>query len=431
MPTADGDAEMQQMALRLLDDDTGPQFDNPRPGKRRAGAAEASASAQPVSRYDELIDEAMGKKLAEPVMKKLTHIVSEFAKDVSKKTKTDKRAATCLADIEELDAGRTPSGTRPFNPGYQCPELEEEYNREEMTISIKIPAHSTRSRTEELIYLGMHHALRRVDQAVAEAQQQKLLEATDFDVFVKQCLTPGAKQFEMVSKLPIKVNTALFRPHEEVTKAKATILYVNLINKLAKEIEEQESKDAKEKLKREELVKKLCEMKPGDILTKAVKQVLHSENVKGVKGEDFDSIDYAAVHLAANDEEKAQALKDEPTSKRKKTKKELAAAKAAKAERTKNGFSPGGAQGQNSSKGGSQKPPKAKAKAKSNGQQQQQQQQNRQGPKNQFQNAKGNPRLQDPKGKGKGKGGGKGNGSKGKGKGTHKGGAQTHWRPKW
>ena len=126
-----------------------------------------------------------------------------------------------------------------------------------------------------------------IDAAIAGIQEQKYEELIDYEAFLKQAATPASEDMEAIKKLPIKVKLDLFKTDDEVTKAQATLMYVDLIRKISVENEEQEKKEGEKIKKRAELQKALCSMKADQILEKTVKQIMHENKVPGIKQEDF------------------------------------------------------------------------------------------------------------------------------------------------
>ena len=61
---------------------------------------------------------------------------------------------------------------------------------------------------------------------------------------MKQAATPASEDLEAIKKLPIKVKLDLFKTDDEVTKAQATLMYVDLIRKISVETEEKDKKES-------------------------------------------------------------------------------------------------------------------------------------------------------------------------------------------
>ena len=101
--------------------------------------------------------------------------------------RVDKRHAKHDDDIQMLSSLKTPTQIKPFAFGYECLEMQEPYSATPYTIELEIPTGATLARAKEIIYCMMHAEMIKVDQSVDARQQQKLLEKTNFEFFIKTC----------------------------------------------------------------------------------------------------------------------------------------------------------------------------------------------------------------------------------------------------
>ena len=192
-----------------------------------------------------------------------------------RKTKQGKEKYKCEEDSSILAMNKTPSGIEPFSLGVQCPELENVYVKNDTVIQVVIPAGATCAKAKEIIYCAFHKKLRVIDATIVGAQEQKYEELIEYEAFLKQAATPASEDLEAIKKLPIKVKLDLFKTDDEVTKAQATLMYVDLIRKISVETEETDKKESEQIKKRAELQKALCSVKADQILEKTVKQIMH------------------------------------------------------------------------------------------------------------------------------------------------------------
>ena len=102
----------------------------------------------------------------------------------------------------------------------------------------------------------------------------------------------------------------MFKTDDEVTKAQATLMYVDLIRKISVENEEQEKKEGEKIKKRAELQKALCSMKADQILEKTVKQIMHENKVPGIKQEDFQIVNYKKLQPNSTAADVYQCIKE-------------------------------------------------------------------------------------------------------------------------
>ena len=81
----------------------------------------------------------------------------EFKEMIEKREIIKAKKKTFLESVQQINAGRWPNGIKPFNPGYECPELDQAFPEaigKEYIFHTKYPPNCTIREVKQKAYLS-------------------------------------------------------------------------------------------------------------------------------------------------------------------------------------------------------------------------------------------------------------------------------------
>ena len=265
----------------------------------------------------ELLSKALGDKLPHYVYTQIQSLHKDFAENVSVLLKLRERNAKLKKDIDSLKNGVVPAGCRPYVPkkGF----VGQATLKDDMTFSFTLSKGTSMDDCKRVLYVTNMLFNRRLDNAAQEMQIESLEEDTDYDNFIKECTSKGVEHSSTISNLGLRAPPGLFESSDDVTKEKATNLYVTTVHKIAEQVQKgQKAKDDQEQ-KRKAVVQAMATMDPEKKLDSAIDRRIEVKlgKKKARQSRSGFDVDYAGLAIGRDAESCVSAAPAAPQPKAK------------------------------------------------------------------------------------------------------------------
>ena len=275
-----------------------------------AAVAAAHASAAPTPEH--IVDtraliNGVQEKLPEDIFKKVKEAVDGLSERVQKFLRLQAKLDRCEKNIGAMQEGRWPPFLKPHETKVEVAELDEQVPQEltEWSFSLDLGASYRdlfkKFHEESTLYM------KKVNKALYTAQLDNMRPRIVEDNFVQECCASGLKKQTVVSSFGSKLGINLdhlAKPQNDLTIAKAKLLYEKLMVSLAEQHEKETTKKEEEKKQIDARIQKLGEASPHKLLESAILQVM--EKVLGksaLKNADWPHkdkrVDYAKAYDAS------------------------------------------------------------------------------------------------------------------------------------
>ena len=149
---------------------------------------------------DDEIAAAIGTKLPHETFQHIKKLHGELEKDLVALLKARARRASLDGDVQSLESGRLPSGMPPYKMKFTPPEAEV-LSKEDIKFELIIPKGTSYLDCKSMIHMRSVLWNKKVDVLINDEQQEAMLAATAYDLFVDKAVARSTRELQRLKLL--------------------------------------------------------------------------------------------------------------------------------------------------------------------------------------------------------------------------------------
>ena len=257
----------------------------------------------------DLVERELMKDIPAEALQHVKKHALELSTKIGNLQKTNARLTKAKQDLEALNAGRIPWGTRPVPMPYESPLLDV-LRPETRTWSFSVEENVTVREAKKRIHCQYLKALKALDIQVAEAQRHELREYTKKSRFLSRCQDSRKKQEHLWQDLDLDLEddfpSTVQGLSDSAFAARIESIYIKTVDQAAIAAHKKTQLDDLQNKKKEAQIQKLLQAKPEDLLNSVIDQRVNAQLQWRGKGRSESNLNMAAIFTEAQGLKPAQ-----------------------------------------------------------------------------------------------------------------------------